>query len=236
MSPPNGVPPGTDTHYLPVPAAANDAPSTPGAGSPEPSPESRLQDVPKMDPADEAADEKLDILPEKAGLLNAQTYISDDDALDETEVIVPPDGGWGWVVVAASFMCNMIVDGIIFSFGSFIPVLTKEMNASEPKVSLVGSLMSGFYLIAGPFVSALANRFGFSLVAIAGSIVSAIAFALSYFAPNVEYLFVSFGILGGKFLFGSIFIEVLTLLGSFPELGEFTLQIPSSREISLRYP
>ena len=26
----------------------------------------------------------------------------------------PPDGGWGWVICFASFMCNFIVDGIVY--------------------------------------------------------------------------------------------------------------------------
>lgn len=29
----------------------------------------------------------------------------------------PPDGGWGWVVCFASFMVNLIADGVTFSFG-----------------------------------------------------------------------------------------------------------------------
>ena len=29
----------------------------------------------------------------------------------------PPDGGWGWVIVVASFLCNMVLDGIGYSFG-----------------------------------------------------------------------------------------------------------------------
>lgn len=120
--------------------------------------------------------------------------INDNDA----EIVVPPDGGWGWVIVFASFMCNMIVDGIIFSFGMFLTQIATTFTVSKAHVSLVGSLMSGFYLMAGPFVSALANRYGFRFVAIIGSIVGAAAFVLSYFATSIEFLWISYGVLGGK--------------------------------------
>lgn len=64
-------------------------------------------------------------------------------------MVVPPDGGWGWVIVAASFMCNLIVDGIIFSFGTFLKHIVDEFKVTDPEVALVGSLQTGFYLMAG---------------------------------------------------------------------------------------
>lgn len=82
----------------------------------------------------------------------------------------------------------------------FLPEIVQDFGASKAKVALVGSLLSGFYLLVGPFVSALANRYGFRLVAIMGSFVSAAAFCLSYFATSVEFLFISYGFLGGKIL------------------------------------
>ncbi|OAD56098.1 Monocarboxylate transporter 12 [Eufriesea mexicana] len=115
----------------------------------------------------------------------------------EVEMVVPPDGGWGWVIVAASFMCNLFVDGIIFSFGVFLNDISAAFAVSKARVALVGSLQSGFYLMAGPFVSALANRYGFRLVAILGSVISCSAFVLSYFSTSIEFLYISYGVLGG---------------------------------------
>ncbi|EEZ98054.2 monocarboxylate transporter 12-B [Tribolium castaneum] len=135
---------------------------------------------------------------------------------DDAEVVVPPDGGWGWVVVFASFMCNMIVDGIIFSFGAFIEPIKDEFHVTKAYVALVGSLMSGFYLIAGPFASAVANRYGFRLVAIMGSVLGAAAFALANFAPNVEYLCVMFGVIGG-IGFGFIYVPSIITVGFYFE-------------------
>lgn len=64
-------------------------------------------------------------------------------------LIVPPDGGWGWVVVFAAFYCNVVVDGIIYSFGMLMSDMAKEFNETESKITIVGSLLNGFYLIAG---------------------------------------------------------------------------------------
>lgn len=125
-----------------------------------------------------------------------KTKTSDEEVVD-TELVVPPDGGWGWVVVMGSFACNMIVDGIIFSFGMFLTEIAQSFGVNTAQVALVGSLLSGFYLIAGPFASALSNRFGFRTVAITGSILGAAAFVLSYFATSVEFLCISYGIIGG---------------------------------------
>ncbi|XP_072755176.1 monocarboxylate transporter 12 isoform X1 [Anoplolepis gracilipes] len=122
---------------------------------------------------------------------------NNNDETIEVEMVVPPDGGWGWVIVAASFMCNLFVDGIIFSFGVFLNHIADAFSISKARVALVGSLQTGFYLMAGPFVSALANRYGFRLVTILGSVISCIAFVLSYFSTSIEFLYISYGAIGG---------------------------------------
>ncbi|XP_012215065.1 monocarboxylate transporter 12 isoform X2 [Linepithema humile] len=122
---------------------------------------------------------------------------NNNDETIEVEMVVPPDGGWGWVIVAASFMCNLVVDGIIFSYGVFLNDIANAFSESKARVALVGSLQTGFYLMVGPFVSALANRYGFRLVAILGSVISCSAFVLSYFSTSIEFLYISYGAIGG---------------------------------------
>lgn len=140
---------------------------------------------------------KEETLPEQTPV-GEDASTKEEEGGDEAEIVVPPDGGWGWVIVAASFACNVVVDGIIFSFGMLLESIAEDLNTSKTKVSLVSSLMSGFYLMAGPFASALANRYGFRLVAIVGSIIGSAALAVSYFANSVEFLWVSYGIVGGE--------------------------------------
>ncbi|KAK9498456.1 hypothetical protein O3M35_003091 [Rhynocoris fuscipes] len=133
-----------------------------------------------------------------------------------TYVAVPPDGGWGWVIVAASFVCNVIVDGIVFSFGVLLNDISEEFNISKPKCAIAGSLLSGFYLIAGPFVSAIANRYGFRFTGIAGSVFASFIFAISSLAPNIEYLWIVYGVLGG-IGFGMIYVPAVITTGFYFE-------------------
>ncbi|KFM70016.1 Monocarboxylate transporter 14, partial [Stegodyphus mimosarum] len=124
----------------------------------------------------------------------------------------PPDGGWGWVIVVASFLCNVVVDGIAYSFGIFLIHFVDYYKSPKGKTAWVGSLLTGCYLSAGPVVSALTNKFGCRPVTIAGSIVSCLAFLLSTVAPSVDVLMVTYGIMAGLG-FGLIYLPAIVSVG-----------------------
>jgi len=51
-----------------------------------------------------------------AMMMKATTTMDEfEDRLEEVGIVQAPDGGYGWVVVLASFCTNAIVDGIIFT-------------------------------------------------------------------------------------------------------------------------
>ncbi|UYV83096.1 hypothetical protein LAZ67_22002204 [Cordylochernes scorpioides] len=124
----------------------------------------------------------------------------------------PPDGGWGWVIVTASFLSNVVVDGIAYTFGLFLPEFVRYYGASTGTVAWVGSLLTGCYLSVGPLVSALTNRFGCRPVSIAGSVIACVSFLLSTLAPSVDVLMVTYGILGGIGL-GLIYLPAIVSVG-----------------------
>ncbi|KAL0275611.1 UNVERIFIED_CONTAM: hypothetical protein PYX00_003413 [Menopon gallinae] len=146
----------------------------------------------------------------------ADASARDDEEDQSATVVMPPDGGWGWVIVAASFVCNFIVDGILYSFGVFIKDVSESFSVPEARVALVGSLLSGSYLIVGPFVSALSNRYGFRIVTIFGAILAAVGFALSAVAMNVEFLSFTYGIIGG-IGFGMVYSPSIIIVGFYFE-------------------
>lgn len=128
----------------------------------------------------------------------------------------PPDGGYGWVVVFASFMCNMIVDGIAYTFGVFLGEFVKYFGEGKGKTAWVGSLLSGMYLSAGPVVSALTNKYGCRAVCMAGSFLGAAAFVLSTFSSSVNMLMMTYGVLGG-IGFGLIYLPAVVCVGYYFE-------------------
>jgi len=89
---------------------------------------------------DAAADELADKVPE---------LLANIDVDDQPTVVRPPDGGWGWMVVAAAFLVNLIVDGVAYTFGIIMPELLHHFEAGKGKTALVGSLIPGVYLIVG---------------------------------------------------------------------------------------
>jgi MFS family permease len=54
---------------------------------------------------------------------------------------------------------------------------------------------------SGPVSSILANRFSHRTVVIVGSISGAVGMAMSAFANSVYFLYISFGIIGGRYIY-----------------------------------
>lgn len=59
-------------------------------------------------------------------------------------------GGYGWVIVFASFCSNVIVDGIIFTTGeALVGIWEQDFKSTAMQASIAQSLLTGFYLLAG---------------------------------------------------------------------------------------
>jgi len=124
----------------------------------------------------------------------------------------PPDGGWGWVIVGASFLCNMVLDGIGYSFGILLEPLMSHYGQGKGMIAMVGSILAGAIMLVGPISSTLVNKFGPRKTCIAGAIISALSIFISTFSPNVYCLMISYGVLGGLGL-GLMYVPAVTAVG-----------------------
>lgn len=63
------------------------------------------------------------------------------------------DGGWGWVIVVASFIALLLAYGSPQSVGVLYPEWLNAFQESKGMTAWVGSLVSGVGLIASKFNS-----------------------------------------------------------------------------------
>ena len=81
-----------------------------------------------------------------------------DDNNDEDENDKVEEGCMGWFVVLASFLCNMVIDGIGYSFGVLLQPLKEEFQAGAGAVAFVGSILAGVIMLTGPVAAVSVNR------------------------------------------------------------------------------
>ncbi|XP_018570450.1 monocarboxylate transporter 12 [Anoplophora glabripennis] len=109
----------------------------------------------------------------------------------------PPDGGWGWVVVLASFVVNLIADGITFSFGVIFVEFLKYFGENRGTTAWIGGLFMAMPLLSGPIASFLTDRYGCRKVTIFGAILASVGFIISSRANSMTVLCITFGIVAG---------------------------------------
>lgn len=108
-----------------------------------------------------------------------------------------PDGGWGWVIVAASFMVHCIADGITMSFGVLFVELLSYFQEGKSLTSWVGSLFMAIPLLAGPLASILTDRYGCQTVTIIGAVIASLGFFVSAFVNSIPLLLLTVGVVTG---------------------------------------
>lgn len=127
-----------------------------------------------------------------------------------------PDGGYGWVIVLAAFMSNFVVDGIATAFSEFKQSYKDRYLSSDAMTSLIGSLIIGSYLLVGPIVGGLCNKYEPRYVVILGSLISGVAFLVAPASPNIYVFMLIYGVIGG-IGFGMIYLPAIVVVGFYFE-------------------
>ncbi|CAI5451589.1 unnamed protein product [Caenorhabditis angaria] len=118
--------------------------------------------------------------------------------LENVAITTPPDGGYGWAIVLASFCINVIVDGVVSTIGKPIqPIWVQSLNVTNTSASLAVSILTACYYFTGPLASVLCDIYSCRRVAAIGAITAATGYALSAIAPNIEVLYITFGFIVG---------------------------------------
>ncbi|KAI9026750.1 major facilitator superfamily domain-containing protein [Hyaloraphidium curvatum] len=113
----------------------------------------------------------------------------------------PPDGGYGWVIVAIVFLVHFLpLGGILYTFGVFqrYYVSTNTFpGATNLQISFIGSIGSAAMPGLGPLTGRFADKYGYRLATLIGSIVLLLAMVLASFATQLWQAYLTQGLLFG---------------------------------------
>ncbi|XP_078573980.1 monocarboxylate transporter 13-like [Branchiostoma floridae x Branchiostoma japonicum] len=126
----------------------------------------------------------------------------------------PPDGGWGWVIVAGTFLLHVVVVGSTKSFGVFYAEFREVFQESAGITSFISSIPGSAVLLFSLFAGALCNLSSCRTVVMVGGVISAAGLVVSYFAQTMIHLFFSVGILTG-FGLSLMFSPGLAMIGRY---------------------
>ena len=124
----------------------------------------------------------------------------------------PPDGGYGWMIVVASFIGNFVTDGVQFSFGILLVDLTTHFRSDFATVAMAGGTLTLSFLTFGIIATSLVAVFGCRKMFAIGGLLSAASFFASTFSRPCRFAF-------GKGHWSYSSVNVWGLEGSLDETG-----------------
>lgn len=75
----------------------------------------------------------------------------EDKMKDKTKdtILVPPDGGWGWVILTSAVLVNVLIPGTVKSFGVLFVEFLEVFQASPTTASWMPALCYFLYSSLG---------------------------------------------------------------------------------------
>ncbi|CAH2253700.1 jg22287 [Pararge aegeria aegeria] len=134
---------------------------------------------------------------------SAQVFVSSSDTAR------PPDGGWGWVVVFASFMVNLISVGIVSCIGFYYPSIFSHFHERSGVVMWILHLFYAMPLLSGRIAVFLIDKYGCRIMTIIGSILAALGLFVCINVNGTVTLLLAFVIMTG---FGLSLCNVATVV------------------------
>ncbi|CAG5925034.1 unnamed protein product [Menidia menidia] len=109
----------------------------------------------------------------------------------------PPDGGYGWVVVASAFCTMGLTAAVLKNYGHFFLDIQSHFGVLTSTTSWVTSSTIAMFHIGAPVASALTLRFSQRVVMIAGGLLCTLGLFLASLDLSLPWLFLSMGIIQG---------------------------------------
>jgi fucose permease len=109
---------------------------------------------------------------------------------EERYEMVPPDGGYAWLVLMGALMVNVLIPGgAIKSFGILFVEFLENMDASPSAASWIPALCYFLYSSLGPLSSILSVKYSYRTVTMVGAAFCSVGMILTHWATSIQYLY-----------------------------------------------
>ncbi|MCJ1258558.1 hypothetical protein MMC24_006391 [Lignoscripta atroalba] len=126
----------------------------------------------------------------------------------------PPDGGYGWVCVAACFTINCFTWGVVASYGVYLAYYLSEdvfPDATPLDFAFIGGFNFSMAMLVAPFVTIIARKYGTRVPMFMGVTLLAAGYISASFSSRIWQLYLSQGVLIG-FGVGFTYIPSIAIL------------------------
>ncbi|KAK6487554.1 monocarboxylate transporter 12-B-like isoform X1 [Huso huso] len=116
---------------------------------------------------------------------------------NKVPVAVPPDGGWGWMIVAGCFIVTICTRAVTRCISIFFVEFQMHFAQDYSKTAWIHSLVDCTTMLCAPLGSFIGNRLSCRFAVILGGFMASTGLILSSFATSLENLYLSLGVLTG---------------------------------------
>ncbi|MED6254388.1 hypothetical protein ATANTOWER_024662 [Ataeniobius toweri] len=109
----------------------------------------------------------------------------------------PPDGGYGWVVVASAFFVMGLTGAVLKNFSHFFLEIQSHFGVMTSTTSWVSSTTIAMFHIGAPAASALTLQFSQRAVIIVGGLLCTLGMLLASLDLSLPWLYLTMGVLEG---------------------------------------
>ncbi|XP_075939264.1 monocarboxylate transporter 12-B-like [Anarhichas minor] len=112
-------------------------------------------------------------------------------------ITTPPEGGWGWMIVAGCFLSTICIRAVTRCVSMFFVEFQLHFEKDYSSTAWIHSLIDCTTMLCAPLGGFLANRLSCRATMMLGGLLSSAGLVLSSFASSLEFLYVSLGVITG---------------------------------------
>lgn len=111
--------------------------------------------------------------------------------------VLPPDGGWGWMIVAGCFVVTVCTRAVTRCISIFFVEFQMHFAKDYSGTAWIHSLVDCTTMLCAPLGSLIGNQLSCRVAVILGGFLASVGLVLSSFATSLEYLYATLGLLTG---------------------------------------